>query len=372
MMNNPAIFPLLALSAPVISALVCAVMLLSFRNMAKEPNMRYLHKTLLAFYAVIAFNWTYGLMYIYNLDILANLNAVVYCTYFLVQVVLYQYTYTITRLPEEKSFSWKHYITPAIAFVVTLVWDFFVPQTDKLYATLYVDGSASDYPAYHTWINARYWIRAVFSLVYTVLAVWRIMRYRREIVNFSADIERSLSGWLMLCILLAFPMIIIPLGVSVVDPRSLLGSVFWIIPSLLIITQMVVLCYFTITNYYVIIEDIPESTIEKPTTSKQQDIILNKKNFEKYIMTEKPYLNPRVKITDLCIYFSTNRTYMSSFINRRYGMNFRQYMNSLRLKEVEHLQIGNSYSDEDREELSFRAGFGSYRSYLRVKAEMEG
>jgi len=370
-MNNPPVFSLLVLSAPVITAFTCILMLLSFRDMGKKPDQRYLHKALLVFYALVSFNWTYALMYLYHLDILVNLNAVIYCTYILVQVILYKYVYKITCLPGERGFSGKHYIIPAVLFAFTLGWDFFVPDTEKLYATLHSQVSMSNYPAYHTWINARYWIRLLFSLFYTSLAIFRIIRYRREIVNYSADIERSLSGWLMLSVLLALPMIIIPLGVLVTIPRSVLSSVFWLIPSLLIITQMVVLCYFTITNYYVIIEELPENTFEETAASKHQDIILNKKNFEKYIMSEKPYLNPRVKITDLCIHFSTNRTYMSSFINQKYGMNFRQYMNSLRLKEVEHMKIDSSYSDDDKEELFFRAGFGSYRSYLRVKAEME-
>ena len=91
MMNNPPVFSLLVLSAPVITAFTCILMLLSFRDMGKKPDQRYLHKALLSFYALVSFNWTYALMYLYHLDILVNLNAVFYFTYIRVQVILYQY-----------------------------------------------------------------------------------------------------------------------------------------------------------------------------------------------------------------------------------------------------------------------------------------
>jgi len=300
--------------------------------------------------------------------VLVKLNAVVYCTYILVQVLLYQYTYTITRQPEEKRFSWKHYIFPALILVVTAVWSVFIPDAEKLYSAMYIDSGNTEYLAYHSWINSKYWIRAIISLLYTTLAVWRIMKYKREIVNYSADAERSRSGWLLLSILLTLPLVLNSLVVSLIDPRSILISIFWILPVLLIITQMVVLCYFTITNHYIIIEEIPD---DNNMILPKESVVLNKKDFEKYISKKKPYLNPRLKITDMCGSLSTNRTYLSSFINKEYEMNFRQYMNSLRLKEIEGLQIDSGYPEEVKEDILLRAGFGSVRNYLRVKAEMK-
>jgi len=34
----------------------------------------------------------------------------------------------------------------------------------------------------------------------------------------------------------------------------------------------------------------------------------------------------------------SNRTYISAFINREYGMNFNRFINNYRLKEIERLQ----------------------------------
>ena len=131
---------------------------------------------------------------------------------------------------------------------------------------------------------------------------------------------------------------------------------------------MVVLCYFTITDYYVISEeDTTENNIDASVPTTTDMIALNKKIFEEYISRKKPYLNPMLKITDLCVDLHTNRTYLSAFINKGYGMNFRQYVNSLRLKDAAKLQLDNEYSNEEKEELIRSVGFGSMRSYLRAR-----
>ena len=65
----------------------------------------------------------------------------------------------------------------------------------------------------------------------------------------------------------------------------------------------------------------------------------------------------------------SNRTYISAFINREYGMNFNRFINHYRLKEVERLQ---SEAIERKQKVSsmeivIHAGFSNYRSYFRAK-----
>lgn len=48
---------------------------------------------------------------------------------------------------------------------------------------------------------------------------------------------------------------------------------------------------------------------------------------------DKPFLNPDLTLDDLAALLGTNHTYLSSFINHRFGINFNDYLNSLR---VEH------------------------------------
>ena len=82
---------------------------------------------------------------------------------------------------------------------------------------------------------------------------------------------------------------------------------------------------------------------------------------------EKPYLKPELKISDLTGGLQTNRTYLSTFINRTYGMNFNAYINDCRLREMESLLADSTYAGECMTELAIRAGFGCYHSYRRAK-----
>lgn len=69
----------------------------------------------------------------------------------------------------------------------------------------------------------------------------------------------------------------------------------------------------------------------------------------------------------------SNRTYISAFINREYGMNFNRFINNYRLKEVERLQ---SEAVQKKQKISsmeivIHAGFSNYRSYFRAKNMMK-
>ena len=65
----------------------------------------------------------------------------------------------------------------------------------------------------------------------------------------------------------------------------------------------------------------------------------------------------------------SNRTYISAFINREYGVNFNRFINNYRLKEVERLR---SEAVQKKQKVSsleivIHAGFSNYRSYFRAK-----
>ena len=89
--------------------------------------------------------------------------------------------------------------------------------------------------------------------------------------------------------------------------------------------------------------------------------------FERYFKKNKPYLNPYLTLSDLTDPLQTNRTYLSNFINRTYGMNFNRYLNVCRLHEMDRLLSMYGNRHKTPESLCTLAGFGSYRSYLKAK-----
>ena len=123
----------------------------------------------------------------------------------------------------------------------------------------------------------------------------------------------------------------------------------------------------------------PQTAVEKqtpvprptaPQTVETEHIPLTKRNFERYVVREKLFLNPKLKITDLQEIFHINRTYLSNFVNRTYGMRFNSYINRLRLGELQRLQSLPSNRGKTIAALCAKAGFPDYRVYLYVKKEL--
>ncbi len=125
----------------------------------------------------------------------------------------------------------------------------------------------------------------------------------------------------------------------------------------------VILCYNLILENYIVIE--PETEPNLPQEEKQ----VSRARFEEYMRRQKPYTNPNLRITDIAADLNSNRTYISAFINREYGMNFNRLVNSYRLRELDKLRSSAAGAGLSNVELIIASGFNNYRSYLRAKRD---
>lgn len=184
-----------------------------------------------------------------------------------------------------------------------------------------------------------------------------------------------------LLLLISFSLVPPSLLSAIFSKKILIASLLLLIPQLLLVVQHAVVCYNMAVGNFVVIyypgEEIEteskenaemEMEMEKETESERA---YKRKKFEKYIYEHRPYLNPDLRITDLMQAFHTNRTYISRFINREYGMNFSRYINMLRLREMEALRNDPACSRLPEEERACLAGFSNFRSYQRVKRMAE-
>lgn len=90
---------------------------------------------------------------------------------------------------------------------------------------------------------------------------------------------------------------------------------------------------------------------------------IDKVKFESFIKKEKQYLNPGLRISDLTIAKCTNRSYLSCFINRTYGMSFSRYINNCKWIELQRMEKDFKGSEYEKETLIIKAGFRSLREY---------
>lgn len=85
----------------------------------------------------------------------------------------------------------------------------------------------------------------------------------------------------------------------------------------------------------------------------------------RHMASTRPYLNNQLKIDELAHQVSIAPKSLSNLINREFDMNFFEYINSYRLKEVQAYLALPELEDQSIIELAFRAGYNSKTSFNR-------
>lgn len=117
-------------------------------------------------------------------------------------------------------------------------------------------------------------------------------------------------------------------------------------------------------------EDKPSDNQERPAIgmAKVQETILERQ-LKKWT-DEKKFTAGGITIADVARETGSNRTYISSFINRRYGITFREWINGMRLEYAKELMGKNS--DMPVGEVARRAGYLSMSYFSKTFKEAEG
>ena len=382
-MNNDTFLLMLSVySAPVLSGVLSAAFLHLAGNRKQGSMDVELRKPLTAYFLTVAVNWTFAMSLLFAPAVVAGLNGLVYSLLLLVQVFLYHYLYILTADTGEKPFTFRHYILPVIIFVGLSLWAAQVPPEAHM-ASIAVPTQSGDSGLYtpnlplndpsFAWYNAavrsKPLVRMLYSLIYSILAVRRILRYRRRIVNFSADTENTSLGWLLFTVALAFPLFLTPVIVALASPYKALVTFLGAFPAIILFIQLPVLCYYTLTHRYVLMTQADATVTDSGTEITVGKI--ERQQLEEFMNSSKPYLKADLKITGLAESLHTNRNHLSSFINTTYGMNFSQFINGYRLRELDALRADGKYIRLGNLELIHKAGFGSYHAYYRVKKQQD-
>ena len=364
----------LTLSCPIFGALFALVMLLMDTNW----NSKVVHRenyVLMAYFLTVIVNLLQIVSLHFNPEIYIWTTALGLLTYGLVQIFFYWFVFELTKMDPEESFSGFHFVLPAVLPVILLIMlllnKSIEPQVDLVNG---IDaGMSRNYLL--TYMGNVYGLKLMFGLVYIGFNCVRLLKYNRFIQDYSANEEKASLRWLWFLILISVVAMPFPL--------------FWIFMKGMVVSlgaiitySLLLLFFYVYLTLHVIRKDrfrvifLPEKEVEPAVLhSKKEDMSVSKKSvlrkalFEEYIVREKPFLNQDLRITDLVDVFHVNRTYISSFINVEYNMNFSSYINSYRMEEYQRLSQLPEYRNRSKQELVEMAGFNSYRSFLRIKKE---
>ncbi len=106
-----------------------------------------------------------------------------------------------------------------------------------------------------------------------------------------------------------------------------------------------------------------EKRINSYVSEISNDILAKLINFEE----QKKFLDPGLTLSKLAKNLKTNTTYLSQIINEHKGLNFNQYINTLRIDYISHLIYNdNKYLNLTIEALAEKSGFKSRYSFSNV------
>lgn len=394
MIDATLVWNVIVACVPCFSAMMWFSILLIARYDSFTLLERNIKHTLLWFYGLCTFVWFSFFFYNYQPAGFVYLNSFVYAAALLMVVSYYRYVVQLTSPDSRKDISAWHYMVAAIVPGALLVCSFFVPFAVQ---KALVAGRGQLYEGYETYsilFLSKPFLLFIYGIVYTVASIRRLFVYYAIIKN-KEDAPIKLKRWVVA--FMAITLIILLFAVfMLLVPRSQLTSTgaFW---GLIVFSccQHIVLGYNAIhRNFlvYMVKEETEEASPELPeevakpelkkreykrtsevTLSPQGKLVstpITQKRFEAYMRESKPYLNPKMKITDLIEPLKANRTAISNFVNTTYGINFNRYINHLRIKEVERLRKMPSNMNAKLPELVTMAGFANIRHYHRAM-EME-
>ncbi|MCJ8295408.1 MAG: AraC family transcriptional regulator [Colwellia sp.] len=107
-------------------------------------------------------------------------------------------------------------------------------------------------------------------------------------------------------------------------------------------------------------KDITKTDKATPYSAEQVTRVCN------HMEKQRPYLNNQLKIDDLAQQVSISAKLLSNLINREFKVNFFEYINSYRLKEVSAYLNNPEMDDQSIIELAFLAGYNSKSSFNRL------
>lgn len=202
-----------------------------------------------------------------------------------------------------------------------------------------------------------YYLTIAFSLLFgivgTVFTLFMIPRYNRYIKNFFSYEENINLTWLY-SILGCFCFLILLWIINCIFLTNIINSIY-MVGSLL--TWMLI-GYF-LNKHENVIEEVSSSSA-KDTLENQNEIgVLVHEAF----VTNKLYLNPKLKLSDVAKHIGTNRTYLSNYFNKEMGTTFFDYINNLRLLHSEKLLLETDYT---LFQISEESGFNSISTFRRA------
>lgn len=373
---------------PFFSAIACGILVAFSLQDCLKREERQLKRLVLFYLFMSGIGWFVTFCYEFAPVLFVWLNIACLLSFILPAILFYRIIRFLTRLGQPENFPVLHYLLPGVLVAAMLIWSLFVPFDVQLEI---VKGKAQVFPpgheAFTCFFTVKPLLRVIFGLVYYLLAIGVLTGYYKRATGKKV-LVREPAKWILFLVGISLASLFSSVLPTFMPRGEILYSIWTLTVALSIAAQHILLSYHIMRRDYFpyiitentrvqpkvpekVPEEEPKGTKEK-LPRRQYSGTLDRRRFENFIRDKKPYLNPDYKITDLVEDMDVNRSALSAFVNRTYGMNFNRYLNRLRLKELETLRSQPAGQGKSISSLIDKAGFKDFRNYSRaVAAERE-
>lgn len=208
------------------------------------------------------------------------------------------------------------------------------------------------------------WLLALVPVVWVILLFRHVRAYRKYCEDNFSSMEQTDEQWVI-----RYLVMILILGILYTY------LCFSEEPTRLFTQQWLLFFVFVYINDQAIfrsrpwIEDAEKETKEDETQEEEKTDVNTeyRRALEQWMETEKPYLNPDFRLTDLRQVLPMNRTYLSQFINAEYDCTFYQFVTNYRIEEAK--QLMKNHPEMKLSDVATLSGFSSPVVFSRTFAK---
>lgn len=224
-------------------------------------------------------------------------------------------------------------------------------------------------------------IRKIATVVFTIevaytgiFGILGLIRYRRRIANFYADIEDRALPALMTLLILFVVTALISISANLIGTEFFRGKVLLALPSLLFSTLLFCIFHWGSRCRYSA-EDLTADSNEASSEEKlknenppREDVLYA--SILKAMEEKRLFLKRDLKITDLVSEVGSNRTYVSNCINRNSGSSFSEFVHRYRIRYAISLMEKRESSLSEIADLSgYIDGNAFYKAFTKIQGK---
>ena len=216
----------------------------------------------------------------------------------------------------------------------------------------------------------------VLAAAYAVAALYRLSQYRKRLRDRYSSVERRELHWLSWLSISFLALLVLWI------PSNLVGGVWGL---LLVIGRLVTLYFvgwFGLRQTAVFMAPVaPEPEPVAPAEEPLSDVgdpavhkyarsgmteaasCLIGERLARWVEQERGYLDPDIKLGDLAERIGTSPQLVSQYLNDVLGLNFFDYINALRVAEIQTMMRDRANDTRTLLDLAFAAGFSSKSTF---------